>query len=157
MRRFASWALALGLGVLPAVALAQAVDSGGSDENTGGLLWTLARTFLVLTLVIVLVYVTLNFGLRRLMGLRGLGGGQRSAVVVLERIALDPKRTLFVLKAGKEFLLVAAGEAGMSLLTKLDPEEMALLRPDPPSDQPPQSPFLQRLLSRRGGSGPPKV
>src|SRR5207302_791190 len=93
------------------------------DEGPS-LFWTLLRTLVVLGVVVGLVYLTLNVGLRRLMGIRGMGV-RTPFVSVLERIQLDSKRTVFVIKAGAEYLLVGAGEGSMSLLTKLDPAEVA--------------------------------
>ena len=118
-------------------------------EGVSGLAM-LVKTFLVLGVVVALIYLVLNFGLRRLMGipLAGPGGG---LVTVVERIPLDLKRSLFVVRAGGEYLLLGGGEANLSLITKLDAAEVERLRP--PSglgDQRP-TPFLVKLLRRRGG------
>lgn len=123
-------------------------------ENLG---WTLVRTLLLLGAVVVSIYLTLNVGLRRLMGLQNVGVGRQSVVTVLERVPLDQRRTLFVLKAADEYLLVGGGEGGLQLLSKLDTQAVERIRAESPkANVIPLSPFLQKLLSRRTGSQPPQ-
>jgi flagellar protein FliO/FliZ len=118
----------------------------GEAESLGG---TLFSTFLSLSAVVVLIYVTLNFGLRRLMGARGMPFGQVRVVNVLERVTLDPKRALFVVRAAGEYLLVGGGEQGLSLITVLKADEVErALEPDKALAAHPAA-FLQKLLSRK--------
>lgn len=124
------------------------------EEERGGLGWEAFQMFVVLGIVLLLIYLTLNVGLRRMMGLRG-PMGRRSAVQVLERIPLDQKRMMFVVKAGAEYLLVGGAEGGLSLLYKLDPAEVERAEREhlaAPAVAVP--PFLQKLLTRRGGTPP---
>jgi flagellar biogenesis protein FliO len=126
-----------------------------APEEPESLGWTLVRTLLLLLAVLGCVYLTLNVGLRRLMGLQGVSAGRQSLVTVVERVPLDQRRTLFVLKAADEYLLVGGGEAGLQLLSKLDTQAVERIRADrPPANVVPLSPFLQKLLSRRTGSTP---
>ncbi|MDY7225531.1 flagellar biosynthetic protein FliO [Hyalangium rubrum] len=126
-------------------------------EEPEGLGWTLARTLFLLGAVIASIYLTLNVGLRRLMGLQNVGAGRQSVVTVLERVPLDQRRTLFVLKAADEYLLVGGGEGGLQLLSKLDTQAVERIRAESPrANVVPLSPFLQKLLSRRTGSQPPQ-
>jgi flagellar biogenesis protein FliO len=130
--------------------------AGEEQESVG---WMLFRTLAVLGAVIASIYLTLNVGLRRLMGLQGVPMGRASVVSVLERVPLDQRRTLFVLKAADEYLLVGGGESGLQLLSKLDREVVERIRAErPTANVVSLSPFLQKLLSRRtGGSTPPGV
>jgi flagellar biogenesis protein FliO len=126
-------------------------------EEPESLGWTLVRTVLLLLAVLACIYLTLNVGLRRLMGLHGLSAGRQPLVSVVERVPLDPRRTLFVLKAADEYLLVGGGEGGLQLLSKLDTQAVDRIRAEhPPATVIPLSPFLQKLLSRRTGSTPPR-
>jgi flagellar protein FliO/FliZ len=129
-----------------------------ATEEPESLGWTLARTLLLLLAVLATIYLTLNVGLRRLMGLQGVGGGRQSLVSVVERVPLDQRRALFVLKAADEYLLVGSGEGGLQLLSKLDTQAVERLRAEraATSNVVPLSPFLQKLLSRRTGSTPPR-
>nr|WP_274621897.1 flagellar biosynthetic protein FliO [Myxococcus fulvus] len=86
------------------------------------------------------------------MGLQSASPGRQTVVSVVERLPLDPKRALFVVKAADEYLLVGGGEAGLQLLSKLDAEAVERIRAQrPQTNVVPLSPFLQKLLSRRSG------
>ncbi len=116
-----------------------------SEELSLG--WTLVRTVLVLGIVILSVYITLNFGLRRLLGIAAVPRGP-GVVQVVERIPLDQKRAMFVVKAAGEYLLIGGGDGALQLIAKLDSAEVEKLhRQAPPSLT--LSPLLQKLLKRR--------
>ncbi|WP_395820932.1 FliO/MopB family protein [Archangium minus] len=122
----------------------------GVKEEPESLWWMLTRTLLLFGAVLASIYLTLNVGLRKLMGLQGVPVGRPSVVSVVERVALDQRRTLFVLKAADEYLLVGGGEAGLQLLSKLDTEAVERIRSErPPANVVSLSPFLKKLLARR--------
>ncbi|NOJ80711.1 flagellar biosynthetic protein FliO [Myxococcus xanthus] len=130
-------------------------DTLAESEETDSLGWTLVRTLLVLGVVVASIYLTLNVGLRKLMGLQGAAAGRQPLVSVVERLPLDQRRSLFVVKAADEYLLLGGGEGGLQLLSKLDVEAVERIRAQrPQTNAVPLSPFLQKLLSRRSG-GPP--
>jgi flagellar biogenesis protein FliO len=125
----------------------------GVEEEPESLGWMLTRTLLLFGAVLASIYLTLNVGLRKLMGLQGVATGRPAVVSVVERIPLDQRRTLFVLKAAGEYLLVGGGESGLQLLSKLDTEAVERIRAErPPAQVIPLSPFLQKLLARRDAS-----
>jgi flagellar protein FliO/FliZ len=127
----------------------------GLEEEPESLGWMLTRTLLVFGAVVASIYLTLNVGLRKLMGLQGVPAGRPSVVSVLERIPLDQRRTLFVLKAADEYLLVGGGESGLQLLSKLDNAAVERIRSErPPANVISLSPFLQKLLARRDATQP---
>jgi flagellar biogenesis protein FliO len=152
----------LDAGAAPAVGAADLepeVPRSEPPEGAGGELelgWTLARTVVVLGLVIALAYLTLNVGLRRLLGVAQTGGA--SVVKVLERVPLDQRRTLYVVEAAGEVLLVGASDGSLGLITRLDAAAVGALRarPGPSAPGPVQpSPLLARLLgTRRAPSRP---
>lgn len=125
-------------------------DRAEAERSLG---WQAFQTFVVLGLVILLIYLTLNHGLRRLMGIRGPVG--RSVVTVIDRVPLDQKKALYVVKVAGEYLLLGGAEGGVQLVTKLDAAEVERLQRDARAATPQLSPFLQKLLSRRGGTPPP--
>jgi flagellar protein FliO/FliZ len=128
-------------------------------EEPESLGWSLVRTVLLLLAVLASIYLTLNVGLRRLMGLQGVSVGRKQLVTVVERVPLDQRRALFVLKAADEYLLVGSGEGGLQLLSKLDTQAVERIqaeRSQPAANVVHLSPFLQKLLSRRTGSTPPR-
>jgi len=67
----------------------------------------------------------LAWGVLRLLARRGIGlNAPRgpSGVRVIERIALDARRTLFVVRAGERTLLLGTGDGGApQLITELSP------------------------------------
>ncbi len=148
----------------PAVAAEQAgarpelppLASDPPPDESLGLGWLLLRTLVVLGIVVASIYLTLNYGLRRLMGIKGMPSGRATVVQVIERIPLDQKRALFVVKAAGEYLLVGGGEGSLSLVTKLDPAEVDRIQAQPPAAIT-LSPFLQKLLARKGGPPPPSA
>jgi flagellar protein FliO/FliZ len=133
------------------------------EEPSESLGFMLVRTLVVFGGVMALIYLTLNVGLRKMMGLQGVARGQPSVVSVVERVSLDQRRTLFVVKAAGEYLLLGGGETGLQLLSKLDTGAVEDIRavPPPASNVMPLSPFLKKLIARRDatapGSTPPSV
>lgn len=122
---------------------------GPDDDLSVG--WTLLRTMLVLGIVVALAWLTLNVGLRRLMGIKPVVG--TPVITVLERVALDQKRALFVVEAAGEVLLIGGGEGSLSLLTKLERAEIDKLQRAREGSGVQLSPFLQKLLGRKGAPG----
>jgi flagellar biogenesis protein FliO len=115
--------------------------------------WTLVRTMVVLGMVVALVYLTLNVGLRKLLGIRPTAG--TSVVTVLERVPLDQRRSLFVVEAAGEVLLIGGSDNSLVLLSRLDRAEVDRIRAARASGQPVQlSPFLQKLLGRKDAPPP---
>jgi len=123
------------------------------EESFGAksVLWT----FAAMGFVIAVIYITLNVGLRRLMGARAVGSAQ--LVSVVERVVLDQRKSILVLRAAGEYLLVGASEGGIHLISKLDAQEVERLERESRVQQPGISPFLQKLLSRKGGPPPPQA
>ncbi len=125
-------------------------DAPGTDLGLG---WTLLRTLAVLGVVVALAYLTLNVGLRKLMGIESVGRRGKPIVKVLERTALDQKRSLFVVRAGDEVLLLGGSESNLSLLSKLDASVVESLQNTPdvaPAERVRLSPLLARLIRRKG-------
>jgi len=122
---------------------------GGEELSLG---WALIRTVVVLGMVVLLAWLTLNVGLRRLLGIKGVARGG-AVVEVLERVPLDQKRALFVVKAANEVLLIGGSDNSLELITRLDPSEVEKLRAKGvPTLQ--MSPFLQKLLRRKDAPPP---
>jgi flagellar biogenesis protein FliO len=111
--------------------------------------------FAALGFIIAVIYLSLNFGLRRLMGIRPVGGV--SLVQVLDRVPLDQKKSLYVLRAAGEYLLVGGTDGALNLISKLDTQEVERLEREARTQTPSLSPFLQKLLARRGGPPPPSA
>lgn len=107
-------------------------------EGTGYLLF---KTLVVLALVVAIIYLTLNVGVRKLLRIAPQGG---ALVKVVDRVALEPKKSVLVVQVGGEFLLLGSSESSLSFLTKLDGAgvERALAER---LQQPAGASFLERL------------
>ena len=93
----------------------------------------LARSLLALGFVCALAFVSLRWLGRRGFG-RTLGTGA-AGVQVIARVGLEPRKSLYLVRAGKRVLLIGTGEAGPpSLIAELDPEAFdapSAVRADP--------------------------
>ena len=85
-----------------------------------GYVFEMLRTLLALAGVCVLAWAVL-----RMLAKRGIGqpfAGKGDLVQVLQRVPLDARRALYVVRAGKRLLLVGVGESGApSLVAEIDP------------------------------------
>lgn len=85
----------------------------------GGVLWPITRALFALIGVCLLAWVSLTFLSRR--GFAGAASGTR--LKLLERIALSPRRQLYLVRAdARVFLLAAADGGAISLIAELDAE-----------------------------------
>lgn len=137
----------------PEIPRSEPPELAAEELNLG---WALLRTFIALAMVVALAYLLLNVGLRRLLGIRAATGA--SVVTVLERVALDQKRSLFVVEAAGEVLLLGGGEHSLSLITKLDRARLEQPRALPAAAAPGAvqlSPLLKKLLGRQDPPPPP--
>jgi flagellar protein FliO/FliZ len=132
----------------PEIPRVEPPDLGQEGASLAG---ALIRLLVVLGLVVGLAYLTLNVGLRRFLGIGP--HGQKGFVQVVERVPLDQKRVLYVVRAGDEVLLIGASDVSVSLVSKLDPRVLDQL---PETGATAMSPFLQKLL-RKNDASPPKA
>lgn len=115
-------------------------------ELPGGYGVALLQTLLALAAVCVLAWVVLRWGARRGLGL----GASRGQVRVLERISLEPRRSLYLVKVGTRVLLIGAGEGGSpAVLAELDPSEV----PEEPEQARPGFAEVLRRLGSKGRDG----
>ncbi len=75
----------------------------------GELIGPLAKTLLMLCVVLFIVYLTLHKGLGKLVERQNAG----KRVKVVERVVLDQKRSLFLIELDGKQMLLAAGEGGV--------------------------------------------
>jgi len=120
-----------------------------SQAVPGGYGTALLQTLFALAGVCVLAWVVLRWGAQRGFGTGGVGGRVR----VVERIPLDPRRSLFVVKAGERVLLLGVGDgAAPTLLTELDASLLATTTTSPAA-----AASFRDILARLRGPKPPAV
>jgi flagellar biosynthetic protein FliO len=103
----------------------------------GGYGVALLQSLLALAAVCILAWVVLRWSAKA-----GLGGAGGRHLEVLERLALDHRRGLVLVRAGKRVLVLGVGEgAAPTLLTELDPGDV-------PVDRAAKVSFLEVLKGR---------
>ena len=96
------------------------IDAPQFDSGVS-LLWMLVQTVLVLVFVCALAYLVLRYIPRR----AGLSTDS-TLIRVVDRVPLDQRRNLYVVRVVGRWLLVASSEAGVQLITELDAEAASL-------------------------------
>jgi flagellar biogenesis protein FliO len=95
---------------------------------------------LKLTLAVLLVcaaaFLSLKYGVRRLVG----GAEDDAPMRVISRLPLEPRRSLIVTQVASKTLVLATSEAGIQLITELDAEDADALLGNTP-EVPTQRPF----------------
>ncbi len=105
----------------------QAEQDALSDDSGETSLWpTFVRTVIMLTAVSLLAYLLLGKLLPRLMRIEPPTAPRRLLKVV-DRLAIDQKRSIMVLKLGDEYYLVGAAEQNISMMSKLDSDRVERL------------------------------
>jgi flagellar protein FliO/FliZ len=132
------------------VSLAQAAPPDLGE----GFGWAAFKTLLVLVLIIALAYLTLNVGLRRLMGVAAMPMPGRSLLRVVDRLLLGQRQAVIVLKVAGEYWLVGTGPDGpVSFLGKLDTasveQTLQQNKTTPPTSGGAGGTFLEKLLARK--------
>ena len=124
-----------------------ALLQGASEaaDLPGGYGAALLQTLLALGAVSLLAWVVLRWSAKRGFGMGPSGGRLR----VLERVPLDQRRALYLVRVGDRVLLVGAGEgASPTVLAELDPSELP-----PAPERPPGNASFAAILRRIGGRG----
>jgi flagellar biosynthetic protein FliO len=121
--------------------LLQASDA--ARELPGGYGASLLQSLLALAAVCILAWVVLRWSAQR-----GLGLGEGRRVRVIERVALDARRAIYLVQVGERVLVVGAGDgASPSLLSELKASELP--------DVPPARSFVDVLrASARSPASP---
>lgn len=90
-----------------------------ADLGTGQLVQTFVEMVTVLAAVCLLAYLLLAKALPRLLRVPMPTASHRLLSVV-DRLPLDPKRSILVVAMGEQHFLVGSSEEGLSLLARLD-------------------------------------
>jgi flagellar biogenesis protein FliO len=113
--------------------LEEALDGPGPATRPG-YLWQLVQTFFFLIVVCLLAYLVLGKGLPKLLSLspgaaRGMmAAPPRGVVEVIDRLPLDPRRALLVVRVGGSHFLIGVSEQGMSMLARLDESQLGAIQ-----------------------------
>lgn len=108
----------------------------------------LAKTMAMLAVVLALVYLTLHKGLGKLVERQNVG----KRVRVVERTALDAKRTIFLVEVDGHQMILAAGEGGVVHLKDLGTPAAAMAQTAPAVGL--GARFAAALQARPAGAAP---
>jgi flagellar biogenesis protein FliO len=93
------------------------------------------RVFGVLAALLVSCYFLLRFLGRRMGSMRERSPGGR--LELIDRLGLEPRRSVYVLRVGARYVAIASTEAGVQVLMELSPEvESATTSPTGEKGQP---------------------
>jgi flagellar protein FliO/FliZ len=92
-----------------------------------------AKTLLVLGGISVLAFVAVRFWLPRLARFRSSASNH---IQVYARYPLEPRKTLYIVKAGKSMMLLGSSNEGLQFMTSLDEAgfESSTVNPTPSAD-----------------------
>lgn len=90
-----------------------------SVERPSGYGGMLLQMVLSLAIVCVVAFVALKWGLKRFTAHQSHDG----LIKVLARHTLEPRRALIVAQVGPRYLILSSSEAGVQLVTELEPEQ----------------------------------
>lgn len=136
-----------------AAALAEAESADDvektSTADASDMFGALLQMVLVLGVVCALAYLLLGKVLPKIMRVQTPTAPHRMLEIV-DRLPLDPRRSIMVIKLGGRFFLVGATEQGINLLSRLETEEVeeALATAAARRDSTSLSRFAGNLLSR---------
>lgn len=112
-------------------------------ELPGGYGWALLQAALSLLGVCILAWLVLRWASRR-----GFGVGKRGGrMEVLERLPLDPRRSLHLVRVGDKVLVIGTGDGAPSVLAEMALDEL----PEP--EAPPSTKSFAEILGRARPSG----
>jgi hypothetical protein len=75
------------------------------------------KVIAILAGIVMLAFIALRFWLPKLTGIRGTVAGP---IKIACRLTLEPRKTLYVVHAGSDYVMLAASEAGVQFLASLD-------------------------------------
>jgi flagellar protein FliO/FliZ len=96
----------------------------GADDQFGSINTPIVQSIGVLLAlfgVLALAYATLRFGLPRMLG---MGASHNGPIQVLARYPLEPRKTLYLVKAGSQVFLIGTSERQVEYLTTIAPENI---------------------------------
>ena len=84
------------------------------------------KLMLVLAGIVALGFAVLRYGLPRMAGL-----GQRASgpIQVVARLGLEPRKNLYIVKAGSEYLLIGTAENSVHMLSGLQADALEGVAP----------------------------
>jgi len=90
--------------------------SPAGDVGVSGSIMQAIQVLAGLGIVLALAWLALRYGVSRMGGLRSTAGGR---IEMVARFGLEPRKTLYLVRAGSELVLLGASETGIHFLKEL--------------------------------------
>ena len=103
------------------------------------------KLLLVLAGIVVLAYAALRYWLPKLSSLQYKASGP---IQVIARMPLEPRKNLYVIKAGAEYLLIGTAENSVHMISALDAGAIAGFQTAAAAPAAPDFPAILRRLKR---------
>jgi flagellar protein FliO/FliZ len=120
---------------------------GGVGSVSGEIIEYL-KVIAILAVVIVFAFLALRFWLPKLTGIRATAAGPLNVAC---RLTLEPRKTLYVVRAGSDYVLLAASDSGVQFLTSLDGSRIEAALQESSEKPERRFDFASLLRTRRGG------
>jgi flagellar biogenesis protein FliO len=104
------------------------------------------KLMLSLGAMLIVAFLTVRFWLPRITGVRN---SPSKRVRVMARFPLEPRKTLYVVGVGKQFMLMACSESGVQFLTRLAPSDWNEEQSSNCEAGPPERTFVGLIVSRK--------
>jgi len=85
-----------------------------------GLAWSVAKAFMALGFLCLMAYVVFRYVAPIMNYRKGKGS---SSLKIEERFPLEPRRSLYIVKAGKRRMLLGSSEGGVGLIADITNDE----------------------------------
>jgi flagellar protein FliO/FliZ len=105
------------------------------------------RLLFVLGAVLLLAWAAVRLLAPRVSGMRQVSAGPMRVVA---RMPLEPRKNLYIVKAGASYYLLGTSESGVHHLASLDPEAVG---PEPEKPPGPENEFARLLRGLRSSGG----
>ena len=119
-----------------------------ANDSLPGLTGALLQMVIVLGAVCILAYLLVGKVLPRLMRVQ-MPTASRRILKVVDRVPIDQRGSILIVSVGDAYYLVGASQAGIHLLSRLEPDVVTAALEDPTGHTPKLSKWAEALLAKR--------
>jgi flagellar biogenesis protein FliO len=96
-------------------------SSNPFDDANTSLGWLFVKTLIAMVIVIALAFICIRYLLPRLQMAKQRG---KSRIQIIERIGLEPRKALYIIKVGNKAAVVGSSDHNLSKLIDLDADDL---------------------------------
>lgn len=109
-----------------------------AETSDSSLMWPFIKTIVATIIIIVLAFVFIRFILPKLYSKNSIftkGSSRVANLEVVERLGLEPRKALYLIRTGKKYSVLGSTDQGIALITQLDPADLHLSREQEGSEE----------------------